>query len=173
MAGERGLAKHVRTGLSNESTTPTLRVIKGSPVVHELDIESFGKTTRQHVREFACIMATILCIIAGVKLWNHSVTMTPYYCVAGALAFLFLGYVTPNLLLPIWKGWMKFAVALGMVMSTILVSIAWFMMFVPMGILFKIIGKRVMDLRYKAPVDSYWEERDTKLNDFKLLERQY
>lgn len=173
MAGERGLAKHIRTGLAESSSVPTLTVVKGRISVDELDVESFGKTARQHVREFACIMATILCIIAGAKLWRHTGSMTPYYCIAGAVAFMFFGYVTPKLLHPVWKGWMKFAVALGMVMSTILVSIAWFLMFVPMGIVFKIIGKRVMDLRYKAPVDTYWEVRDTKLNDFKLLERQF
>ncbi len=173
MAGERGLAKHVRTGLTREPAIPALTVVKGGQMVSELDKESYGKTTRQHVREFAAIFAILLCLIAGIKLWNNSVTMTPYYCIAAAILLISLGYGAPSLLVPIWKGWMKFASLLGNFMSTIIVSICWVLMFVPIGLIFKLIGKHVMDLRYNVPVQSYWELRDNKLNDFKLLERQY
>lgn len=167
------MAKHLRTGLEESPNKPALTVLKGKPIVDPLDNETFGKSARQHVREFACVMAILALVIAGAKLMHRTGSAAPYYLIAGALVLLLLGYATPRVLHPVWKGWMAFAVLLGAIMSTVIVSIAWFLMFVPMGIIFKLIGKRVMDLRYKAPVDTYWEERDTKLNDFKLLERQY
>lgn len=152
---------------------PTLVVVSKKQSIDPLDVVTFNKTARQHVREFACIIAIVSFLIAGVKLYRNPTTVIVYDWIAFGLVFLLAGYTLPKLMLPIWKGWMKFAVGLGMVMSTIIVSIAWVLMFWPVGILFKIIGKRVMDLSYKAPVTTYWEPRDEKLSDFKLLERQY
>jgi hypothetical protein len=31
----------------------------------------------------------------------------------------------------------------------------------------------MMDTRFGAPVDSYWETREQKYHDFKLLKRQF
>lgn len=152
---------------------PTLVVVSKKQTIDPLDVVSFGKSAKQHIHEFACIIAIACYVIAGIKMYKTPGVPADYYWIAFGTAFLLLGYIAPRAMMPIWKGWMKFAVGLGMIMSTILVSIAWVLMFWPVGILFKIIGKRTMDLSYKAPVSTYWETRDEKLGDFKLLERQF
>lgn len=172
MAGERGLAEQIRAGLE-ERARPKLMVISAKRKIHPLDELWVNKPIRQHIREFGAVFALILLIIAGVKLYNHSQTLTPYYCMAGAAIFLILGYGFPSVLKPIWQGWMKFAMALGLVMTTVIVGIAWFGMLVPIALLLKLFGKQSMDLSFRIPVTTYWEERDPLLNDFKLLERQY
>lgn len=171
MARERGLAEQVRTGLDQSQAGPKLVVLSKPIVIDPLDEVTYRKTARQHVREFACVMATFFLVIAGIKLFIGK--PSAYYWIALAVPFVGLGYLAPRVLLPIWRGWMKFAVGLSVVMTTIILSIAWLVMFIPVGILFKLIGKRVMDTRFGAPVETYWEVRNPKHNDFKLLERQF
>jgi hypothetical protein len=46
-------------------------------------------------------------------------------------------------------------------------------MFIPVGVLFKLIGKKTIDSTYNKKATTYWEKRDKKHSDFKLLERQF
>jgi general stress protein CsbA len=84
-----------------------------------------------------------------------------------------LGYFFPRVLVPLWRAWMKLAHYMGLVMTFVILSVAWTIGFVPMAYLLKILRIKSMDLRYGANTDSYWEKRDTKYDDFKRLELQY
>jgi hypothetical protein len=68
---------------------------------------------------------------------------------------------------------MKGAEAIGLVMTTIILGFGWFMVVVPTSLVLRVLRVRVMDTTFREPVGSYWEARDSKLDDFKLLERQF
>lgn len=57
---------------------------------------------------------------------------------------------------------MKFAHALGWVNTRIILSLVYFIIFTPMALFFKIIGKDPMDRRFES-VDSYWIKREMKI----------
>jgi hypothetical protein len=84
-----------------------------------------------------------------------------------------LGWLAPRVLLPVWRGWMKFAHYLSIVMTTVLLTLTWCIGFLPMAMLLKLIGIRRVNLSYKDGSESYWEKRDPKYDDFKRLELQY
>lgn len=167
MAGKGGLAKEVRAGL--ELAEPK------APAVQPdfLDELWFRKPIRQHIREFAQVFALIFLAIAGVSAYRHGANWLSNSMLSAAIVILLGGYKTPKLLHPLWKGWMAIGHGLGVVMSTVILAIAWTIVLLPMAALLKLIGKKVMDTTYGAPVQSYWENRDPKLDNFKLLERQY
>ena len=58
-------------------------------------------------------------------------------------------------------------------MTGVILSVLWTLAMIPLAILLRMIGKRVMDVTYRTSVDTYWETRTDAMNDFKLLERQY
>ena len=118
-------------------------------------------------------MSVILLGVSAYQLYLHGMTASIGVFIGVSALLLGLGYFAPAVLLPVWSGWMAFATQLGHVMTFVIVSILWFLVAIPVGMLLKIIGKKVMDLSYNAPVDSYWEERSEKYHDFKLLERQF
>ena len=93
--------------------------------------------------------------------------------VAATVLLLVLSYLFPIVVYPFWSAWMTFAHYLGIVMSFVFVTVTWVIMAVPLAILLRMIGKKVMDLSYGEDVDTYWEEREQKLHSFKLLERQF
>ncbi len=158
---QKGVALTVIDGLKGKIQDP-------------LDELSYGKPIRQHVREFGAVMAIVACIIAYFVERKHHVGIpTDLWIVGTGLTVYALGVFTPRLLKPAWDGWMKFAHYLGIVMTALILVSMWTLIVIPMGVIVKLLRVKIMDMRWRAPVSSYWDERDQSLNDFKLLERQW
>lgn len=61
----------------------------------------------------------------------------------------------------LYEAWMKFAHALGWVNTRIILSIVYFLIFTPLALIFRLIGKDPLERRFEA-VDSYWNKREAK-----------
>ncbi len=170
MAGQGGLAEQIRVGLEPSVLAP---YSNKKPQVHYLDEIWLRKPIRQHVWEFSCVIALVMLFIAGVMAWKHSAIATAGGTTFTALILLLLGWKVPSLLHPVWKSWMTIATAIGAVMTTLILSLGWAILVIPFALVMKAVGKRVMDLSYDTACPTYWEDRDGKFDDFKLLERQY
>jgi hypothetical protein len=177
MAGKGGLAKEVRAGLelTKEDQVKNDSVVASGP--HEtsrLDDMWMRKTIRRHLIEFAEVFALVFLLCAIMTTYKHGPSVvTGYWCGAAAV-ILAIGFVKPIVLHPLWKGWMALGHYLGAVMSVVILSAAWTIMVVPIALLLRLLRIRVMDTRYGAAVDSYWEKRDPKHDDFSLmLKRQF
>lgn len=66
-----------------------------------------------------------------------------------------------KLLKALYKAWMKFAHALGWVNTRIILSLVYFLIFTPIALIFRLIGKDPLERRFEA-VDSYWIKREPK-----------
>ena len=131
------------------------------------------KTLRQHVKEFAQIMAIIGLAVAGYFAWNNRSLADVFGITAACLVLLVMGCFAPRALLPVWRGWMKLGNFLEITTTWMILGIMWFGMFVPISFVLKLFGIKVMDMTYKQPVSSYWLTVPKENSDFKLLERQY
>jgi hypothetical protein len=170
MAGKGGLAEQIRVGLETE---PAVKPAGKDKVRDPLDELSYGKPVSQHVREFGVLMGAVFVAIAAIQIYKHGSTTGPFVWSLLAGLFVSLGLLAPRALHPAWKGWMAFAHVLGFVSTTIILSVAWTIMLVPLGFLLRVLSIRVMDMTFRAPVQTYWESRDPKLDDFQLLRRQF
>ena len=171
MAGARRLANEVRTGLDEVVVTTPHKVSASKK--HPLDEMWMGKSVRQHVKEFGAIFATIFISIGAYKLYHNLSSGPALFWISAGLVFGLLGYLLPSALRPLWRGWMKLAHYLSIVMTFVILGLAWCIGFVPMAYLLKIIGIKRIDTSYKSGVASYWEKRDEKYDDFKRLELQF
>jgi hypothetical protein len=110
--------------------------------------------TPKHLKEFALLMAGVIggvfgCLIPYFKAGN--VAVIP---IGIALSLIALGFLSPSLLKPVYQLWMKLGHILGWVNSRILLSLLFFVLIMPMSILLKIFGKRLLSKTEKAQ-DSY------------------
>lgn len=171
MAGARRLVNEVRTGLEEAIVTPPV----GTPlkVVDVLDTEWMGKPVRQHVREFATLFAIIFTGIGSYKTYHGGVSTASLAWALAGIAIGLLGYRAPRLLHPVWKGWMKLAHYLSLVMTFVILLLTWCIGFIPMAYLLKALRIKRIDLSYKSGATTYWEIRDPKYDDFKRLEQQF
>ena len=168
------MENEIRAGLESENESP--KVVVNSPeaeVLDPLEQVSFGKTARRHVREFGSLFAIISIGIAAWQAYRGRPTSAySTWLTVGAL-FGALGWFAPRVLLPVWRGWMKFAHYLSIVMTTVLLVLTWCLGFLPMAFILRMCGIRRIDVRYGDGRASYWEKRDPKYDDFKRLELQY
>lgn len=75
--------------------------------------------------------------------------------------FFFLAFVFPHLLLPLNKFWSNFGVLISFVMTPIIMSIIFFFVFTPIGLILRLFNKRPINLK-KSNVKSYWVIRTSK-----------
>jgi hypothetical protein len=132
-----------------------------------------GKSVRVHVREFAVLFAIIFTTIASYQTFYYGVTTSSLVWALTGIVIGILGYRAPRVLHPLWKGWMKLAHYLSIVMTFVIMSLVWTVGFVPMAMVLKALRIKTMDLSYKTGVSTYWETRDPKYDDFKRLEQQF
>ena len=171
MAGAGGLANEIRAGLERTVSVVPQRTERTPK--DPLDEVWVGKSVRQHVKEFGAVFGTIFFAICAVKLYRGaSIESGSVWFGLGAVTAA-LGYLAPNVLRPLWRGWMKLAHYLSIVMTFVILGVCWTIGFIPMAYLVRILGIKAMDLSYRSGAESYWEKRDIKFDDFKRLEQQY
>lgn len=133
-----------------------------------------GKLVRRHVREFGALFGVIFLGIAAYIMWTGGSLATAAALIVVAVAFAGVGIAAPNVLRPVWKAWMSFADVLGTVMTPVVLGIAWTLVVIPTALFLRAVGKKTMDLScYEPGVETYWEDREEREHDFKLLERQF
>lgn len=91
-------------------------------------------------KSFGVSVGAVLLLIAAVLVWRDRVTTAEIVGGIGAV-LLILGLVQPRLLK--WPSaiWWKFALVLGYVNARIILSLIFIIVFSPLGLLWRVIGK--------------------------------
>lgn len=103
-------------------------------------------------------MTAPLAIIGAFLFWKDR-PAAPYF-IGLAVFFLVSGLVIPVILMPIEKAWMALAKALSIVVTFILLTLTFIIVITPMGLLLRLIGKDLLQLRFKSNPRSYWIKVD-------------
>lgn len=168
MAGQGGLAEEIRAGLEQAPQAP----LKLSAARDPLDELWFRKPVRRHIYEFGIVLGCVLLILAGFSFYRRAFDTGLGLMLAAALLCL-LARRVPRLMQPVWRGFIQLGELLGTAVTFAVLFLTWAVALIPIALGMKVFGARVMDMTFRAPVQSYWEERDPAKDDFKFLERQY
>ena len=76
-----------------------------------------------------------------------------------AIVFFIIAIIKDDILLPLNQLWMKFGLLLGKIISPIVLGIIFFTLFVPIGILFRLIGRDQLSLKLNKKF-SYWVKKE-------------
>ncbi len=74
--------------------------------------------------------------------------------------FLLVGLVAPALLHPLSRIWARLALLLHKVANPVTTSITYFLVFVPAGVIFRLLGKDPLRLKLEPDAETYWIVRD-------------
>ena len=129
------------------------------------------KSGKKELRQFGTTVGIILALLGGLLLFRGKVYYFYFFFFGAAL--LCLGLVAPTLLKPVQKIWMTLAVSIGWVMTRVILSLLFYLVATPIGILAKLFGKRFLDIRFDKNVDSYWIARVPAKSDKKSYESQF
>ncbi len=107
-------------------------------------------------RSFGIVFFLVFLLISIYPLINNE--SIRIWSLVFSLIFLVLGILNSNFLSPLNKLWFKFGILLGKVISPIIMGIIFFLVVTPIGIIMRLIGKDVLNLKY-SDYKSYWIEK--------------
>jgi len=108
------------------------------------------------LREFGLVTGGMLALVFGLLLpWIWDAESWPRWpwIVAAILATISLAI--PSLLQPVYHWWMKLAHVLGWINTRILLSIVFFLIFLPVGAMLRLLGKDPMSRKLDKVKASY------------------
>ena len=76
-----------------------------------------------------------------------------------SIIFLLLGLLNSKILTPLNKVWFKFGILLGKIVSPLIMGIIFFLVVTPTGVLLRLIGKDILNLKFNKK-NSYWIKKD-------------
>jgi hypothetical protein len=129
------------------------------------------KSTKKELRNFGLVVGGVLIAIGAFLFWKER-PAHPYFLIVGAVLVV-LGLILPAILKPLQKVWMGFAVVMGFFMTRVILTILYFLVLTPLGLVARLTGKRFLELRPDKAKKSYWNKREAKPFDKKEYERQF
>jgi hypothetical protein len=112
---------------------------------------------RKHreLRNFGLSLGLAIALIAGLGLpvlWK--LPLSPWPWIVGALLML-AGWLTPRLLGPFFRLWMRFAELLGAINSRIILTICFYLIILPFGLFLRMFRGDPMARRFAKKAGSY------------------
>jgi len=129
------------------------------------------KTDRLSLRKFGITMGIAFLAITFLILIRHKHSVLPTAVLSAG--FFVLGFISPNLLKPIYIFWMGIAFVLGWINTRIILAVIFYLIFVPTGLIMKLLGKDLLDTKIDKNKDSYWKTREKKKLELSDYERQF
>jgi len=129
------------------------------------------KVTSGEARKTALIVAAVLTAIAAFLLYRGRTT-NAWIFGGVAVALVIVGLFVPSLAKLFHRVWMWIAVKLGWINSRILLTLVYFLMFVPYKIVSRIVGRDPLSLRQPAG-NSYWHKREKTHQEPEQFERLF
>jgi hypothetical protein len=122
-------------------------------------------------RKSALVVAAVLLLIAAWNLYRGRTTVVVIFGSISA-ALIIAGLFVPAAARAFHKAWMKFAVALGHVNSRVLLTLMYYLVFTPYGLVSRLVGRDPLRRR-GARGESYWTERKRTRQEREQFERLF
>jgi len=126
-----------------------------SIIANELNSLKIDKKT---LRNFGLLFFVVLSAIAGYLYWKgHG--LWPWFMGGGGVS-LAVALFSPYLLKPFYKVWMALAFSLGFIMTRVLLTLAFFLIFTPLGLVLKILRKDLLHEKIDLNAGTYWRRHE-------------
>ena len=132
---------------------------------------STDRTDHRQARKSALSVGLVLLALAAFSLWRHHLLRAEILGGLGAFLLL-LGILAPRWAVPFHIAWMKFAAVLGYVNSRIILSMMYYGVMAPIGVIMRLAGRDPLHRRRPAS-DSYWIPRPKTRQDREQFERLF
>ena len=129
------------------------------------------KTEVIDLRKFGIIVGTVLLIIAGLLFWKEKESFQLFLTIGIVLSVA--GIAIPFILKPIYRVWMVLATILGWFMTHVILSLLFYAVLTPIGLIGRLFGKQFLDLKMDGSKQSYWNVRKVEAFDTQNHEKQF
>ena len=121
------------------------------------ELEQLSLATRD-LRKFGLLVGGVFALLGAWFLLRHK-SAWPWLMAPGGLLVL-LGLVAPGWLKYPYRAWMTMAFLMGTVVSTLILTVFYFLVVTPLGLLGRAFGKDFLSQKLNPHAKSYWLLRD-------------
>ena len=132
---------------------------------------SSGPVTRKELRDFGLALGVVCLLWAGILYWRGHLGAIKWLLGASPVLVL-LALTFPRALRPIHFVWMPVAKGIAKAVTWLLLTLVFFLVFTPYGIVMRLIGRDSLDRKWDPAAKSYWIQREEPF-DVERFERQY
>lgn len=115
------------------------------------------RTTPRDLRKFGLIVGTVFVLLAFWGYFHHKPAW-PFAAATGMLLLLF-GAVSPMALRVPYLGWMAAGFSLGFIVSTIMLTLIYYLAITPIALLARAAGKDFLKTSSRSAAQTYWIRR--------------
>jgi hypothetical protein len=115
------------------------------------------KTGPRDLRKFGLVVGGAFALLT-LWCWFRGKPFYPYLAIP-AVPLLALGLVWPTSLRWVYVAWMSLALVLGLVVSTVLLTVFYYVVVTPIGLLARAVGQDFLNRRFEPEAKTYWLKR--------------
>jgi glucose-6-phosphate-specific signal transduction histidine kinase len=115
------------------------------------------KTCERELRRFGLLVGGVFAVL-GLLFWLRHKSAFPYLFIPGALLIAF-GLSAPRLLKQVYVAWMTLAIVLGLVVSNVILTLFFFLVVTPIGLVARLFGEDFLSLKLERKAGTYWVPR--------------
>ena len=98
------------------------------------------KSEKSDLRKFGITIGTIFLIVAGFFFWKEKESFQLFLTIG--ITLFAVGIVIPVILKPVYWVWMVFATVLGWFMTRVILSLLFYVILTPIGLIARSFGKQ-------------------------------
>ncbi len=118
---------------------------------------SSNSTDTKQIRRFGLIALIFFGCLCILGFWKEK--PIPFY-LFGSLSILGIGFIlAPAHLRNVYEAWMKIAHFLGRVVNTLILTLAYYLVITPTGLIKRLFGGSPLPLKPDRQIQSYWVTR--------------
>ncbi|APZ95763.1 SxtJ family membrane protein [Fuerstiella marisgermanici] len=114
------------------------------------------KPSQRQLRQFGAACAVVVPLI--VWFWSRSLSATAWAGVAGLL-ICGVGLIKPRILQPLFVGLTVLAFPIGLVVGEVALLLMFVGVFLPMAVVFRMIGRDALQRRSVGGHETFWQRR--------------
>ena len=130
-------------------------------------------TSSKEIRKFTLVIAIALGVIGSIVYYKSGNFDVVGWLWGIALLLLILGFILPSILRPIYRLWMLLAYFIGGVVCRVILTVLFYVVLTPTGLVLKLFGKDVLDKKFDKRRGSYWVKKDLSGQTKEQYEKMY
>ncbi len=114
--------------------------------------------SRRELFIFGALFALFFGLIGGLIWWRFQAPTVAYVLWSVAAFITILFYAVRPIRKPSYLAWIHFGFPIGWVISHVAMALIYYLVFTPIGLIMRLVGRDPMERRFERQAASYWVE---------------
>ena len=126
---------------------------------------------RKDLRKFGLVVGGVFLALAA-WFWFRQKWFWPYVAAPGAF-LVPMGLVAPMALRRVYLVWLGLALVLGLIVSTVLLTVFYYLVITPIGLAARVAGKDFLSRKFDTGQASFWISKERRTRPAASYEQQF